>query len=149
VTIHTVVAPCMSLSHLHSDRASAALLLLEILLGIMEVIRGAMSLIRCLDSHLSFQNKVLVPSPTSEITAIEKNACSPAFTCIGSEAQGLLGSIFLSHNNLSMSAQFRILRSEITRPPALLDVSPLAKQSNSVLPMLLFAPATSNFDESC
>jgi hypothetical protein len=111
----TVVAPWMSLTHLHSVRAPATLLLLEILLGIMEVIRGAMSLILCPDSYLSFQNKVLVPSPTSDITAMEKNTCRPAFTCIGSEAQCLLSSIFLSHNH-SLSAQFRILRSEIPSP---------------------------------
>jgi hypothetical protein len=99
------------------SQSSTKLLLLDILLGIMTAIRGARSLICSPDSHLSFQNRVLVPSPTSNATAMEMNACNPALSCIGNEAQGLLSSIFLSHNHFSLSAHFRILRSQIPSPP--------------------------------
>jgi hypothetical protein len=54
-------------------------LLLTILDGIMTEMRGAISLMVFSDNHLSFQNKVVVPSPVSVTTTIEKKASSSAF----------------------------------------------------------------------
>jgi hypothetical protein len=141
----TVAATWMSLTNLQSVKTSTTLLLLDILLGIMTAIRGAWSLICCPDSHLSFQNRVLVPSPTSKATTMEKNACNLALTCIGNEAHGLLGSIFLSHNYFSLCVQYRILRSEIPSPP----ISFGRVTFGQAIKQYLFALATYNSDESC
>jgi hypothetical protein len=61
------------------SKASHTVLLLAILAGIMAEMRGAISLMAFPDSHLSFQNKVVVPSPVSVTTTIEKKASSSAF----------------------------------------------------------------------
>jgi hypothetical protein len=60
---------------------------------------GAISLMAFPSNHLSRQNKVLVPSPISVTTANEKKSFKSALAWKGKEAQGLLGSVFLSHNH--------------------------------------------------
>jgi hypothetical protein len=81
---------------------------------------------------------------------MEKNACNLTLTCIEKESQGLFGSVLLSHNHLSLSAQLRILRFEIPSPlNSFGRTIILAKQPNNALPMPLCARATNNSDESC
>jgi hypothetical protein len=139
----------MSLTHLHSVKASTTRLLLAIFLGIMAATRGEMPLIRCPDSHLSCQNRVLVPSPTFVITAMEKKASIPALTCSGKAAQGLLGSVFLIYNHLSLSAQLRCLRSEMPSPPNSFGRVTFGHAIKQCPPDASFIPATNNSDESC
>jgi hypothetical protein len=59
---------------------------LAILVGTKVEMMGAISLMAFPNNHLSRQNKVLVPSPISVTTAIEKKAFKSALAWKGKEA---------------------------------------------------------------
>jgi hypothetical protein len=71
----------MSEIHLLFSKASWTVLRLAILLGMVWNNLGAISLMFCPESHLSVQNKVLAPFPTSEIRTRDQNSGekSPSF----------------------------------------------------------------------
>src|SRR6185369_13503572 len=69
-------------------------------------------------SHLSFQKRVLAPSPTSVIMAIERRYSTCLLTCSGKLAQGISGSDFLSQGHLTRRAIPSDLKSEIPSPPS-------------------------------
>lgn len=109
--------PCMSLIQLISVNASHTVFLLAILFGTMLKISGEIYSIRWPKIHLSLQNRVLVPSPTSVATAIEQSALTPSVVCNGKLAHGLLGADFLSQSQWTRRARFRFLMLDCRRPP--------------------------------
>jgi hypothetical protein len=73
------------LTHLNPFITSETVLLLAILVGTKVEMMGAISLMAFPNNHLSHQNKVLVPSPISVTTVIEKKAFKSALAWKGKE----------------------------------------------------------------
>jgi hypothetical protein len=95
----SVRCPCKSWTHLESVEASTTVLLLGTLFGTNWNSLGAKSSILCPCTHLSNQNKDVVPSPISVAIAMSNNHCGIWPECIWKDAQDLSGSVFLSHNH--------------------------------------------------
>jgi hypothetical protein len=79
---------------------------------------GAISWIAFPFNHLSDQNRVLVPFPTTDNTDRLKNCLTCC--CIGRliPCQGLDGSVFYSHNHLACKAQLLNCKLETTSLPS-------------------------------
>ena len=112
------MAPCMSRTHEWSVRASRTVLIFLFLLGTKAKTWGARSAILWPWIHLSVENKVAAPLPTTEMTATEKKAWTQLWTGMWNICQGRLGSVFFNHSHLMRRAQLRFWRLEIHRPPS-------------------------------
>jgi hypothetical protein len=85
---------------------------LAIFLGTISNSRGAMSANLWQLNHLSDQNKVLDPLPTSDVNTIAKKSRAFLGTWMGKEDQGRSWSVFCSHNQHIRNAQQSSLRQE-------------------------------------
>jgi len=144
-----VRAPLMSKIQVRLARACCTVHNFLFLYGITAKSRGARSLMQCPWSHLSVQNKVFLPLPTSEIIAIEQSFWTWTGTYIDSADQGRCGSFFCNQSHLARNAQPRFLRLEMPKPPSSVGeqaVSHATRQCPHVLPCAL---STDSFFEFC
>lgn len=123
----------MSSTHLLSIRASYTSLLLFILLGTLLTREGARSEMHWPWSQRSDQKRVVEPSPTIEQTEAENKATTLGCTRISNSAQGLSGCVFLSQSHLKLSAQPRISRLWMPKPPRHKGLQTLVQLTTSVI----------------
>lgn len=130
----------MSSTHLLSIRASYTSLLLFILLGTLLTREGARSEMHWPWSQRSDQKRVVEPSPTIEQTEAENKATTLGCTWISNSAQGLSGCVFLSQSHLKLSAQPRISRLWMPKPPRHKGLQTLVQLTTQWPPLTSFLP---------
>jgi hypothetical protein len=108
---------CISETHAWFWRAVSTVRCCLFLCGMAAKREGAKSASRYPCNHLSVQNIVPAPFPTSVIVATVKNTQTWSGTYTSKLAQGRRGSVFLNQSQRVLSAQPSILRFEIPRPP--------------------------------
>jgi hypothetical protein len=89
---------------------------------------GARSTMHCPCNHLSVQNIVSRPFPTSKFIAIAKKARTWSRSCTSRLTQGWWGYVFFNQSQWDLNTHPRILRLEMPRPPP-----PIHRPTHNVL----------------